>query len=56
MHPDALEAAVRVEGFPLSCPETRTDPEEGKLDYRTKSQERYHQSLQLLKPFRITHK
>ncbi|XP_060742129.1 ATP-binding cassette sub-family C member 5 isoform X1 [Tachysurus vachellii] len=56
MHPDALQAALRVEALPLSCPETQADLEEDDLDYKTKRQGRYHQSLQLLKPFRITHK
>ncbi|GAA6070204.1 ATP-binding cassette sub-family C member 5 isoform X1, partial [Tachysurus ichikawai] len=56
MHPDALQAADRVEALPLSCPETQADLEEDDLDYRTKRQGKYHQSLQLLKPFRITHK
>lgn len=56
MHPDALQAAIRVEGLPLSCPETEPDLEEDDVDYETKRQGRYHHSLQLLKPFRITHK
>ncbi|XP_053092755.1 ATP-binding cassette sub-family C member 5 [Pangasianodon hypophthalmus] len=56
MHPDALQAAVRVEGLPLSCPETQPDLEEDDLDYETNRRGRYHHSLQLLKPFRITHK
>ncbi|TSQ35288.1 Multidrug resistance-associated protein 5 [Bagarius yarrelli] len=56
MHPDEMQAAIRVEGLPLSCPDTQTNLEEDDPDYRTKRGDRYHQSLQLLKPFRITHK
>ncbi|KAK3526468.1 hypothetical protein QTP70_028681, partial [Hemibagrus guttatus] len=56
MYSDAFHGAVRVEGLPLSCPETQTALAEDDLDYRTKRRGKYHQSLQLLKPFRITHK
>ncbi|XP_062857046.1 ATP-binding cassette sub-family C member 5 [Trichomycterus rosablanca] len=57
MYPDALEAAGRVEGLSLSCPESPPDPEdEEELRYETKRRGRYRQSLQLLKPLRITNK
>ncbi|XP_053497408.1 ATP-binding cassette sub-family C member 5 [Ictalurus furcatus] len=56
MHPDPLEAVIRVEGLPLSCPEIQPDLEEDDLDYETKRRGRYRHSLHLLKPFRITHK
>lgn len=59
MFPDVLEEAGRVEGLPLSSlqplpeleEETATTVQEG-----TKRPGRYRHSLQLLKPFRITHK
>ncbi|XP_054886827.1 ATP-binding cassette sub-family C member 5-like [Poeciliopsis prolifica] len=61
MFPDALDAAGRVEGLSLSSPqplphldeedESETSPERG-----PKRRGRYRKSLQLLKPFRITHK
>ncbi|KAI5100698.1 multidrug resistance-associated protein 5 [Silurus meridionalis] len=56
MYPDALQAAVRVDGLPLSCPEPEPNQEEEDRGHQTKKQGRYHQSLHLLKPFRITHK
>ncbi|XP_053336078.1 ATP-binding cassette sub-family C member 5 isoform X1 [Clarias gariepinus] len=56
MHPTALEAAIQVGDLPLSYPETQPDLEEDDLDHETRKRGRYHQSLQLLKPFRITHK
>ena len=59
MHPDALEAAGRVEGLPLSSPQTLPYPEEEDGDTAGKGAKRrgrYRHSLQLLKPFRITHK
>lgn len=59
MFPDALEAAGRVEGLPLSCPQPLELEEEetvGSTERGPKSRGRYRQSLQLLKPFRITHK
>ncbi|KAI4897311.1 hypothetical protein NFI96_034019, partial [Prochilodus magdalenae] len=62
MYPDALEAAGRIEGLPMSCPETLPDPEEeeeeeeAKLGHEPKRRHRYRPSLQLLKPFRITNK
>uniref|UniRef100_A0A3P9K626 ATP-binding cassette sub-family C member 5 n=1 Tax=Oryzias latipes TaxID=8090 RepID=A0A3P9K626_ORYLA len=63
MFPDALEEVGRVEGLSLSSPpdlreeeeeeeeEAETSPESG-----ARRQGRYRKSLQLLKPFRITHK
>lgn len=62
MYPDALEAAGRVEGLPLSSPQLLPELEEEEEEVETsvdrgpKRQGRYRQSLQLLKPFRITHK
>ncbi|XP_036431516.1 multidrug resistance-associated protein 5 [Colossoma macropomum] len=62
MYPDALEAAGRIEGLPMSCPETPPDPEEeeeeeeAELSREPKRRCRYRPSLQLLKPFRITNK
>uniref|UniRef100_A0AAR2JHA6 Uncharacterized protein n=1 Tax=Pygocentrus nattereri TaxID=42514 RepID=A0AAR2JHA6_PYGNA len=58
MYPDALEAAGRIEGLPMSCPETLPDPEEeeAELSREPKRRCRYRPSLQLLKPFRITNK
>lgn len=59
MFPDALEEAGRVEGLPLSSLQTLPELEEetaapGQMGPKRRG--RYRQSLQLLKPFRITHK
>uniref|UniRef100_A0A672I7I8 ATP-binding cassette sub-family C member 5 n=1 Tax=Salarias fasciatus TaxID=181472 RepID=A0A672I7I8_SALFA len=60
MFPDALEAAGRVEGLPLSSPqplpELYEEEAETSLERGPKRRGRYRHSLQLLKPFRITHK
>ncbi|XP_035017168.1 ATP-binding cassette sub-family C member 5 isoform X1 [Hippoglossus stenolepis] len=60
MFPDALEAAGRVEGLSLSSPQPLPELEEeeavASVTRGPKRQGRYRQSLQLLKPFRITHK
>ncbi|XP_023134834.2 ATP-binding cassette sub-family C member 5 [Amphiprion ocellaris] len=60
MFPDALEAAGRVEGLPLSSPQPLPELEEEEAEASAekgpKRQGRYRHSLQLLKPFRITHK
>ncbi len=62
MFPDALEAAGRVEGLPLSSPQPlpELDEEEAEAEASVergpKRRGRYRKSLQLLKPFRITHK
>ncbi|XP_028271684.1 multidrug resistance-associated protein 5 [Parambassis ranga] len=60
MFTDALEAAGRVEGLPLSSPqqlpELVEEEEAGTSMQRGSRQGRYRQSLQLLKPFRITNK
>lgn len=61
MFPDALEAAGRVEGLPLSSPQPLPELEEEEVEASVetrgpKRRGRYRQSLQLLKPFRITHK
>ncbi|XP_052005239.1 ATP-binding cassette sub-family C member 5-like [Xyrauchen texanus] len=57
MFPDALEAVGRVEGLTLSPPQTLPDPDdEAELAHETKRRGRYRHSLQILKPFRITHK
>ncbi|XP_042348973.1 multidrug resistance-associated protein 5 [Plectropomus leopardus] len=60
MFSDALEAAGRVEGLPLSSPqplpELTEDEGEASVERGPKRRGRYRKSLQLLKPFRITHK
>uniref|UniRef100_A0A8C1INP6 ATP-binding cassette sub-family C member 5 n=1 Tax=Cyprinus carpio TaxID=7962 RepID=A0A8C1INP6_CYPCA len=57
MFSDALEAVGRVEGLTLSPPQTLPDPDdEVELGTETKRRGRYRHSLQILKPFRITHK
>lgn len=60
MFPDALEEAGRVEGLPLSAQQPLPEQEEEEAQAPTESgpkrRGRYRQSLQLLKPFRITHK
>ncbi|XP_035857338.1 multidrug resistance-associated protein 5 isoform X2 [Sander lucioperca] len=60
MFSDALEAVGRVEGLPLSSPqplpELVDEEAEASVERGPKSRGRYRKSLQLLKPFRITHK
>lgn len=60
MFPDALEDAGRVEGLPLSAQQPSPELEEEEAGAPTESgpkrRGRYRLSLQLLKPFRITHK
>uniref|UniRef100_A0A3B5R5P7 Si:ch211-221f10.2 n=1 Tax=Xiphophorus maculatus TaxID=8083 RepID=A0A3B5R5P7_XIPMA len=60
MFPDALDAAGRVEGLSLSSPQLpHLDEEEyseTSAERGPKRRGRYRKSLQLLKPFRITHK
>ncbi|XP_038137298.1 multidrug resistance-associated protein 5 [Cyprinodon tularosa] len=61
MFPDALDAAGRVEGLSLSSPLPLPDLEEeeeaeASAERGPKRRGRYRRSLQLLKPFRITHK
>lgn len=60
MFPDALEAAGRVEGLslpsPQSLPELEEEEEDASIEWGTKRIGRYRKSLQILKPFRITHK
>lgn len=59
MFPDALEEAGRVEGLPLSSLQPLPELEEETAPTAqkgTKKRGRYRHSLQLLKPFRITHK
>lgn len=59
MFPDALEEAGRVEGLPLSSlqPLPELEVEAATTEQKgTKRRGRYRHSLQLLKPFRITHK
>ncbi|XP_056139628.1 ATP-binding cassette sub-family C member 5 [Lampris incognitus] len=60
MFPDALEAAGRVEGLSLSSPQSPLEPDEEETETEVgrgqKRRGRYRHSLQLLKPFRITHK
>ncbi|KAM7417317.1 hypothetical protein PAMA_017129 [Pampus argenteus] len=60
MFPDALEAAGRVEGLPLSSPQPLPELEEEEVEASVergpKRRGRYRKSLQLLKPFRLTHK
>lgn len=60
MFPDALEEVGRVEGLSLSSPPDLQEEEEEEAETSPESgprrQGRYRKSLQLLKPFRITHK
>lgn len=60
MFPDALEEDGRVEGLPLSSPqplpELEEEEAEAPVEKGPKKRGRYRQSLQLLKPFRKTHK
>ncbi|XP_073676055.1 LOW QUALITY PROTEIN: ATP-binding cassette sub-family C member 5 [Garra rufa] len=57
MFSDALEAVGQVEGLTLSPPQSLPDPDdEVELGTETKRRGRYRHSLQILKPFRITHK
>ncbi|XP_056106276.1 ATP-binding cassette sub-family C member 5 [Rhinichthys klamathensis goyatoka] len=57
MFPDALEAVGQVEGLTLSPPQTLPDPDDDvDLGTEIKRRGRYRHSLQILKPFRITHK
>lgn len=60
MFPDALEAAGQVEGLALSSLHPPLESEEEEVEASSergpKRQGRYRHSLQLLKPFRITHK
>ncbi|KAL1262394.1 hypothetical protein QQF64_007659 [Cirrhinus molitorella] len=57
MFSDALDAVGQVEGLTLSPPQTLPDPDdEVELGTETKRRGRYRHSLQILKPFRITHK
>lgn len=59
MFPDALEAAGQVESLSLSSthPPLESEEEEVCVDREPKKRRgRYRHSLQLLKPFRITHK
>lgn len=58
MFSDALIAAGRVEGLPLSSlpPLPELSEEEASSERGPRRRGRYRQSLQLLKPFRITHK
>ncbi|KAM9795005.1 ATP-binding cassette sub-family C member 5 [Neosynchiropus ocellatus] len=60
MFPDALEAAGRVDGLPLSSPHQLSHLEEEEaetvVEKGPKRHGRYRKSLQLLKPFRITQK
>ncbi|XP_034398759.1 multidrug resistance-associated protein 5 isoform X2 [Cyclopterus lumpus] len=59
MFSDALEADGRVEGLPLSSPQLMPEQAEEETEASAqrgpKRRGRYRQSLQLLKPFRITH-
>ncbi|XP_077589032.1 ATP-binding cassette sub-family C member 5 [Stigmatopora nigra] len=62
MFPDALEAAGRMEGLPMASlqPSSELEEEEEEaevfVERGPKKRGRYRQSIQLLKPFRITHK
>ncbi|XP_027864047.1 multidrug resistance-associated protein 5 [Xiphophorus couchianus] len=60
MFPDALDAAGRVEGLSLSSPQLphldEEEDSETSAERGPKRRGRYRKSLQLLKPFRITHK
>ncbi|KAK9962921.1 hypothetical protein ABG768_006159 [Culter alburnus] len=57
MFTDALEAAGQVEGLTLSSSQTLPDPDDDvELGNEAKRRGRYRHSLQILKPFRITHK
>ncbi|XP_077465441.1 ATP-binding cassette sub-family C member 5 [Stigmatopora argus] len=62
MFPDALEAAGRMEGLPMASLQPSSELEEEEEEAQVfvergpKKRGRYRQSIQLLKPFRITHK
>ncbi|KAF7228565.1 ATP-binding cassette sub-family C member 5 [Nothobranchius furzeri] len=58
MFADALETAGRVEGLSLSSPQPLEEEEEADAatERGPKRPGRYRESLQFLKPFRITHK
>lgn len=60
MFSNALEAAEQVDGLPLPSPQPLPESEEEKVEMSVergpKRRDRYRKSLQLLKPFRITHK
>ncbi|XP_062380409.1 ATP-binding cassette sub-family C member 5 [Sardina pilchardus] len=61
MHPDILEVASWVEGLSMSSPPSLPDPEdeeeeEVEATRGMKRIGRYRHSIQMLKPFRITHK
>ncbi|XP_072292178.1 ATP-binding cassette sub-family C member 5 [Eucyclogobius newberryi] len=60
MFPDALEAAGQAEGLALSSLHPPLESEEEEIETSTergpKRRGRYRHSLQLLKPFRLTHK
>ncbi|XP_054648189.1 ATP-binding cassette sub-family C member 5 isoform X1 [Dunckerocampus dactyliophorus] len=61
LFPDALEATGRVEGLPLASLQPSSELEEEEeaemsMERGPKRRGRYRQSIQLVKPFRITHK
>ena len=60
MHPDVLEVTSWVEGMSMSSPPALPDPEEEEEEVEVppglKRMGRYRHSIQMLKPFRITHK
>lgn len=56
MHPDVLEVASWVEGLSPPLPDPEDEEDEVEVTRGLKRIGRYRHSIQMLKPFRITHK